>query len=78
MRRPRIACAAQLERLSLEVVTLNGFPYKAFHAPVVKRDVYWPHWAQDDRRDYTLGLARLLTRLLPDDVEEGSHLDAAA
>ena len=64
--------AEQLERLSLEVVTLNGFPYKAFHAPVVKRDVYWPHWAQDDRRDYTLGLARLLARLLPDDVEEGS------
>ena len=64
--------AEQLDRLSLEVVTLNGFPYKAFHAPVVKRDVYWPHWAQDDRRDYTLGLARLLTRLLPDDVEEGS------
>jgi sugar phosphate isomerase/epimerase len=64
--------AEQLERLSLEVVTLNGFPYKAFHADVVKRDVYWPHWAQDARRDYTLGLARLLTRLLPDDVEEGS------
>jgi sugar phosphate isomerase/epimerase len=64
--------AEQLERLSLEVVTLNGFPYKAFHAPVVKRDVYWPHWAQDDRRDYTLGLARLLARLLPEDVEEGS------
>jgi sugar phosphate isomerase/epimerase len=64
--------AAQLQRLSLEVVTLNGFPYKAFHAPVVKRDVYWPHWAQDDRRKYTLGLARLLAKLLPDDVEEGS------
>ncbi|HEY6891493.1 MAG TPA: metabolite traffic protein EboE [Solirubrobacter sp.] len=64
--------AAQLARLSLEVVTLNGFPYKAFHAPVVKRDVYWPHWAQDDRREYTLGLARLLAKLLPEDVVEGS------
>ena len=64
--------ADQLERLSLEVVTLNGFPYQAFHAPVVKRDVYWPHWAQDDRREYTLGLARLLAKLLPDDVVEGS------
>jgi hypothetical protein len=53
-------------------VTLNGFPYKAFHADVVKRDVYWPHWAQDARRDYTLGLARLLARLLPEDVHEGS------
>jgi sugar phosphate isomerase/epimerase len=64
--------AEQLARLSLEVVTLNGFPYKAFHAPVVKRDVYWPHWAQDDRREYTLGLARLLAKLLPDDVTDGS------
>jgi sugar phosphate isomerase/epimerase len=64
--------AEQLDRLSLEVVTLNGFPYKAFHAPVVKRDVYWPHWAQDDRREYTLGLARLLAKLLPDDVVDGS------
>jgi sugar phosphate isomerase/epimerase len=71
-----VAAAARLEeqlrRLSLEVVTLNGFPYTAFHADVVKRDVYWPHWAQDDRRDYTLGLARLLAKLLPDDVVEGS------
>jgi hypothetical protein len=64
--------ADQLDRLSLEVVTLNGFPYKAFHADVVKRDVYWPHWAQDERRNYTLGLARLLAKLLPDDVVEGS------
>jgi sugar phosphate isomerase/epimerase len=62
----------QLDRLGLEVVTLNGFPYQAFHAPVVKRDVYWPHWAQDDRRNYTLGLARLLAKLLPEDVEDGS------
>jgi len=64
--------AEQLERLSLEVVTLNGFPYKAFHAPVVKRDVYWPNWSGDERVDYTVGLARLLARLLPDDVESGS------
>lgn len=62
----------QLDRLGLEVVTLNGFPYKAFHAPVVKRDVYWPNWADRDRRAYTTGLARLLAGLLPDDVEEGS------
>jgi sugar phosphate isomerase/epimerase len=63
---------SQLDRLSLEVVTLNGFPYRAFHAPVVKRDVYWPHWAQDERRSYTLGLAELLAVLLPAGIEEGS------
>jgi sugar phosphate isomerase/epimerase len=63
---------AQLDRLGLEVVTLNGFPYTGFHADVVKLDVYRPNWADDARRDYTLGLARLLASLLPDDVVEGS------
>ena len=50
---PALADAAAADRLAraaatgsaLEVVTLNGFPYKAFHAPVVKRDVYRPDWA---------------------------------
>ena len=63
---------AQLARLGLEVVTLNGFPYEAFHADVVKLGVYRPNWADPRRRDYTLGLARLLASLLPDDVAEGS------
>jgi len=54
------------------VVTLNGFPYTGFHADVVKLDVYRPNWADEARRDYTLGLARLLASLLPDDVAEGS------
>ena len=53
-------------------MTLNGFPYEAFHADVVKLDVYRPNWADDRRRDYTLGLARLLAQLLPDDVRDGS------
>ena len=56
----------------LEVVTFNGFPYRAFHAPVVKRDVYVPDWTDPTRADYTLDLAWLLALLLPDDVEEGS------
>jgi sugar phosphate isomerase/epimerase len=64
--------AGALRRLGLEVVTLNGFPYRAFHAPVVKRDVYEPNWADPRRREYTLALARLLAALLPEDVEEGS------
>jgi hypothetical protein len=64
--------AADVRRLGLEVVTLNGFPYRAFHAPVVKHAVYRPSWAETARTEYTLGLAQLLARLLPDDVEEGS------
>jgi sugar phosphate isomerase/epimerase len=62
----------RLDALGLEVVTLNGFPYRAFHADVVKLDVYRPNWADERRRDYTLGLARLLARLLPADVRDGS------
>jgi sugar phosphate isomerase/epimerase len=61
-----------LDRLGLEVVTLNGFPHHGFHAPVVKLDVYRPDWTDPERRRYTLGLARLLAELLPDDVVEGS------
>ena len=63
---------AQLDRLGLEVVTFNGFPFRAFQAPVVKLEVYRPSWADPARRDYTIELARLLAALLPDDVEEGS------
>ncbi|MCP3785876.1 metabolite traffic protein EboE [Micromonospora sp. A3M-1-15] len=56
----------------LEVVTLNGFPYAAFHAPVVKGAVYHPDWTTPDRLAYTLDLARVLADLLPDDAARGS------
>jgi sugar phosphate isomerase/epimerase len=56
----------------LEVVTLNGFPYGGFHAPVVKRNVYQPDWATARRAAYTLDLARILACLLPDDAASGS------
>ncbi|MCW2950885.1 MAG: hypothetical protein JWQ48_55 [Conexibacter sp.] len=61
-----------LDRLGLEVVTLNGFPYRAFHAEVVKRAVYRPDWTQAARADYTLDLAWTLAALLPADVREGT------
>jgi sugar phosphate isomerase/epimerase len=62
----------ELTARGLEVVTLNGFPYRGFHAPVVKRDVYVPDWSERARLDYTLDLARVLARLLPDDAARGS------
>ena len=71
-RLPRLAtrgrstrCARRSTRSGLEVVTLNGFPYGAFHAPVVKHAVYRPDWTEPARLDYTLELARLLAALLP-------------
>lgn len=56
----------------LEVVTLNGFPYRSFQAPVVKGDVYHPDWTTRERLAYTLDLARVLADLLPDDAARGS------
>ncbi|MEU8296981.1 metabolite traffic protein EboE [Micromonospora sp. NPDC048909] len=62
----------ELTARGLEVVTLNGFPYAAFQAPVVKGDVYHPDWTTAPRLAYTLDLARVLADLLPDDAARGS------
>ncbi|MDT0319239.1 metabolite traffic protein EboE [Streptomyces millisiae] len=70
---------AELDRLrraldehGIEVVTLNAFPYRGFHAPVVKKAVYRPDWTEEERLGYTLDCARVLTGLLPDDAARGS------
>lgn len=62
----------ELDARGLEVVTLNGFPYQAFQAPVVKHAVYQPDWSTPQRLAYTLDLARVLNDLLPDDAARGS------
>lgn len=56
---------AGLEANGLEVRTVNAFPYAAFHADVVKLDVYRPDWTDRRRADYTLDCARVLAELLP-------------
>ncbi|MEU0162931.1 metabolite traffic protein EboE [Streptomyces sp. NPDC006261] len=71
-RRALAALRAELDRRGLEVVTLNGFPYRGFGAEVVKYRVYEPDWADPQRLGYTLALARVLTALLPDDAAEGT------
>lgn len=63
---------AELEARGLEVVTLNGFPYQGFHAPVVKHAVYRPDWSEPARLAYTADLAQVLAGLLPDDAAYGS------
>jgi sugar phosphate isomerase/epimerase len=62
----------ELDARGLEVVTLNGFPYRSFQAPVVKHAVYQPDWTSKQRLDYTLDLAWILADLLPDDAVRGS------
>ncbi|MBI9115583.1 metabolite traffic protein EboE [Sanguibacter sp. YZGR15] len=54
-----------LAEQGLEVRTLNAFPYAAFHADVVKLDVYSPTWAEPERLAYTLACAEVLADLLP-------------
>ncbi|MBA0052229.1 xylose isomerase [Streptomyces sp. AJS327] len=63
---------AALDRHGLEVVTLNGFPYRGFGAERVKYRVYRPDWTDPARLDHTARLATLLTGLLPEDATEGS------
>ncbi|WP_076262438.1 metabolite traffic protein EboE [Intrasporangium flavum] len=62
----------ELDRRGLEVVTLNGFPYRGFQEPVVKHRVYHPDWSEPARLRYTTDLADVLARLLPDDAARGS------
>ena len=62
----------ELDQLGLEVVTVNGFPYQAFQADVVKLAVYRPDWTTPERARFTLDLAHVLAQLLPADVTSGS------
>lgn len=53
------------------VFTMNGFPYGGFHHTRVKDQVHAPDWTTDDRVNYTLRLANILSQLLPDDMDGG-------
>ena len=46
------------------VLTINGFPYGAFHGQRVKERVYLPDWRHPAREEYSNRLAGLLARLL--------------
>ncbi|NQU41559.1 MAG: metabolite traffic protein EboE [Lentisphaerae bacterium] len=48
---------------NLYVITINAFPYGAFHGERVKEDVYKPDWRSDERRDYTLRVADIAAAL---------------
>ncbi len=61
-----------LNENGLEVVTLNGFPYQAFQAEVVKLEVFKPDWTKKERLEYTIDLATVLHKLLPSDAASGS------
>ncbi len=64
--------AGFLQEAGLPCYTLNAFPYGNFHDDRVKENVYLPDWTRDSRCQYTLDCARVLSRLLPPDIEWGS------
>jgi len=53
------------------VFTMNGFPYGSFHHTKVKDRVHAPDWTTQDRVDYTIRLAEILSKLLPGNMEGG-------
>ena len=55
-----------LDAEKLYVFTINGFPHGAFHGQRVKADVHAPDWRSPERVAYTLRLAEILARLLPE------------
>jgi sugar phosphate isomerase/epimerase len=57
--------AATLREEALEVVSLNAFPLRDFHAARVKEEVYRPTWSEPGRLEATLRAAALLDALLP-------------
>ncbi|WP_111640443.1 metabolite traffic protein EboE [Marinimicrobium alkaliphilum] len=48
------------------LLTINGFPFGAFHDQRVKENVYLPDWREQQRVDYTQVLADIATHLQPD------------
>ncbi|MCC5830782.1 MAG: sugar phosphate isomerase/epimerase [Phycisphaeraceae bacterium] len=54
------ALSDALAAAGVRLVACNGFPFEAFHDPVVKHRVYTPDWTTEARRDYTIDLAHLL------------------
>jgi sugar phosphate isomerase/epimerase len=55
-----------LDAEQLYVFTINGFAHGAFHGQPVKADVHAPDWRSPQRVAYTVRLAEILGRLLPE------------
>lgn len=48
------------------LLTINGFPYGAFHNERVKENVYLPDWREAERVRYTQSLGDIAVQLQPD------------
>lgn len=63
---PRRELSEILRRHDYRAITVNGFPYGAFHGRRVKEEVYLPDWRDPARLDYTTGLAELMAAIAPE------------
>ncbi len=50
---------------------MNGFPYGSFHHTIVKDKVHAPDWTTQERVDYTIRLAEILSALITGRMEGG-------
>ena len=57
-----------LDENNLYVTTINAFPYAAFHNKSIKENVYIPDWRSDERLQYTIKVAELLSEILPSGI----------
>ena len=53
-----------LDELKLDIVSINAFPIRDFHAPRVKEQVYSPPWTDGGRNLYSLKIAKALTHFM--------------
>jgi sugar phosphate isomerase/epimerase len=63
--------AGWLAENGLYVSLINGFPFGSFHREKVKDEVFAPDWRIGARLEYTVRLARILARLLPEGGDGG-------
>ncbi|MAI67012.1 MAG: hypothetical protein CMJ26_03940 [Phycisphaerae bacterium] len=56
-----------LKEYNLHAFTFNGFPFSNFHQERVRHKVYKPDWSQDDRLEYTVRLAKILSSITDQD-----------
>jgi hypothetical protein len=52
----------------LYVYTVNAFPYGAFKNTVVKEQVYEPDWRSEERTQYTINVADILSDIAGEDI----------
>ena len=58
-----------LDANDLYVYTVNAFPYGPFKGERVKENVYEPDWSTEERTQYTMNVASILTEITGADVE---------